>query len=441
MNRNREERSISETKSVCPECGAVIAARIVEREDGAYMKKTCPEHGDFDLRIHDNPVFLRKCLEGTSPTPDEILHCDMAGCITCGRHLDYVKTIVIDVTERCNLNCTACFTNANSRASREPSIDEITSRLSLLKHRPGIQLFGGEPTLRKDLPEIIHAITSLGFTVKLASNGINLADAGYARELRAAGLEWVLLQFDGFSDDIYKITRGRELADIKKQAVDALSAAEIKICLVCMVVKGVNDGALGALVDYMMERDAVMQVGCVVLSTVGRNGFEPECATTAFDVLTALERETHGRVRVEDFMRFRAVANGLFKLTGKRDFQQKSCFHTLMLHGRGARGYVPVTRYLTPGGAILNLPGLVQFCAAVMKNRKWDTIRPTSKIKLITVEEFRGHDTIDLMEANRCNKVYMAGRGYIPACIYNTMYRPLCWLGEGTESREAAARP
>ncbi len=399
----------------------------MERAGHVVDVKSCPEHGRFETVIQDDPVFFKRCLAGCSDTPPEFLECDIKGCLECDRHLDHVKTIMIDVTERCNLSCPACFTNTHTRKSREPSVEEIVGRLKVLKNRPTVLLCGGEPTLRDDLPEIIRRITELGFVVKVASNGIRLRDREYVRALRDAGLGWVLLQFDGFSDDIYRVTRGRELVGVKEEALEALGGSGIKVCLACMVVKGLNDGEIGRIVDLMMKSENIMHLGCTVLSCVGRDEFGGEFATTARDVLSAAERETGGRIRVDDFMRTRSIGNLLFRLTGNRDFQQKSCFHMLLLHKRGD-GYLPVNRYFSPPSAIANFGGFLRLALLWGALRHWDAISVTGKVKLFTVEEFRARNTIDLIEANRCNKVYMSDRGYIPPCIYNTKYRSRAWL-------------
>jgi len=46
-----EEQVLSETESVCPECLTRILATRVARGDDVYLKKTCPEHGDFSTVI------------------------------------------------------------------------------------------------------------------------------------------------------------------------------------------------------------------------------------------------------------------------------------------------------------------------------------------------------------------------------------------------------
>lgn len=425
---------LAETKSLCPDCSAVVPARIVERGSAVFMLKTCPEHGDFDLPLHADAEFYRECVAGGTNVPREFLDCGVTGCLECERHIEHVKTLMIDATERCNLNCTACFTNTHSMDKREPSIAEIRERLLKWKTRTTVLICGGEPTLREDLPELIREITSLGFVVKLASNGIKLCDRGYVQRLKEAGLGWVLLQFDGFSDEIYKKTRCREMAAVKEQALKNLGEAGIKVCLAFMAVKGLNDGEFGRLIDFMMESDHIMHLGCTVLSNVGRDRFGAEHATSGLDVLEAIERGTGGRITVDDFMRARKIGSLMFRLTGNRDFQQKTCFHTMLLHKRKG-GYFPVNRYFQPLAAIRNLGGLIGIGLLYGSLRRWDAIALTGKVKLLTVEDFRPHDTIDLIDANRCNKVYMAERGYIPPCIYNTKYRPHCWLPDGCESK------
>lgn len=429
---DKEEKLISLTRSMCPKCEVVIDARIFERGGSVIQSKTCQDHGDFESVIHDDPEFFRRCMDGTSEVPDEFVACDITGCRDCLRHMDYIKTLMIDVTERCNLNCTACFTNTHTRDSRDPTLEEITSRLAGWKSRPAVLLCGGEPTMRKDLPELINAITSMGFVVKMASNGINLTDADYVRRLREAGLGWVLFQFDGFSDEIYLKTRKKALMGVKEDALKTLSEAGIKVCLACMVVKGINDGEVGKILEYAMKNDFIMHVGCTVLSCVGRDGFPAENSTSAKDVIRAFEKETAGTVTEKDFMQARSLGVLAYRLTGNGNFQQKSCFHTLMIHNRGGRPF-PANRYFNPLTALMNLKGFLQLALLFGRLRNWDAMALSGRVKLLTIEEFREHDTIDLTDANRCNKVYMAENGYIPPCIYNTKYRGEMWQLPGKE--------
>ncbi|MEG2199401.1 MAG: radical SAM protein, partial [Anaerovorax sp.] len=77
--------------------------------------------------------------------------------------------------------------------------------LELGEERPfNIQLSGGEPTVRQDLPEIIAMGRAKGFDyIQLNTNGKRLAqEEGYGKILKKAGVSVAFLQFDGTEDRI-----------------------------------------------------------------------------------------------------------------------------------------------------------------------------------------------------------------------------------------------
>ena len=146
--------------------------------------------------------------------------------------------MILEVTKRCNMHCPVCFASAGECLENgDLSIDEIEKQYDFLMDHGGpfnIQLSGGEPTMREDLPEIIRMGREKGFTFfQLNTNGIRLAqEAGYARKLKKAGLNTVFLQFDGVTDDVYQTLRGRSMIELKEKAVLNCSEAELGIALV-----------------------------------------------------------------------------------------------------------------------------------------------------------------------------------------------------------------
>lgn len=239
------------TRSVCPICLKNIPAALVERNGIIYMEKSCPDHGDFSVAVWrgmsdfdawrgDIPALRRG--EGEE-CPSECGHCKGHPQGSC--------CVLLEVTRRCNLNCRFCFADGSME---EPSLSELKKavRYILSKGKPLIQLSGGEPTLRDDLPELIRYIKENGGKfVQLNSNGLRLAeDREYVKRLADAGLSFVFMQFDGVDDGVYATLRGTPLLDIKKRAIEVCGEYGLGVTLVPTVVRGVNDTQIGDIIRF-----------------------------------------------------------------------------------------------------------------------------------------------------------------------------------------------
>jgi uncharacterized radical SAM superfamily Fe-S cluster-containing enzyme len=217
--------------------------------------------------------------------------------------------VLLEVTDRCNLHCAVCFADSGRHEAEEPSVARISELLERAIAAAGpsnLQLSGGEPTLRDDLPEIVEAARRVGYSfIQVNTNGIRLAaDKRYVQRLAGAGLASVFLQFDGVDDETYRRLRGRALLDEKLRAIENCGAAGLGVVLVPTVVKGVNSGALGAIVQRGVGlAPAVRGVHFQPVSYFGRfpqwNG--DEARFTLPELMRALEAQTGGLVKVSDF--------------------------------------------------------------------------------------------------------------------------------------------
>src|SRR4030042_2264655 len=142
---------IKGTMSFCPECYKRIPAIIGIQNGSIWMEKNCSEHGFFSAMVERDVDFYLKCLNAD-------------------RHQIY-NGYSVEITDRCNLNCEFCYYKKDN-ASKDRSIESILQEVEMVKHFAPIILTGGEPTIRKDFPELIEAIQSISPGVEMLTNGV-----------------------------------------------------------------------------------------------------------------------------------------------------------------------------------------------------------------------------------------------------------------------------
>lgn len=305
---------LADTESVCPVCLATIPAERWAIGDEVRLIKTCPEHGRFStpvwrglasygpwgegVRAHSRPPVTATAVERGCPHD----------CGLCPGHRQQSCCVLLEVTSRCDLACPVCFASAD-RHGTDASLDEIDRWLDVLAAAGGrvhVQLSGGEPTVRDDLPEIVRLIRRRGFDfVQLNTNGVRLAfEPDYVAALAEAGLDCVFLQFDGVDDATHFRLRGARLARLKERAIMRCGEAGLGVVLVPTIVPGVNDRAIGAIVDHAIARmPTVRAVHFQPVAHFGRRPFPPDDADriTLPEIMSALIRHSGGTIGLDDF--------------------------------------------------------------------------------------------------------------------------------------------
>lgn len=245
---------IRKTRSVCPVCLQNLPASLCQDENGhIFLEKSCPEHGSFRTLIWQGTVDFDQWLLGAPPLgKDDGWHCPQ-NCGICPEHDSETCCALLEVTRRCNLRCRYCFADGGTKET-DPDIQEMKKAIRDIVSQCGeplLQLSGGEPILRDDLPELIRYAKEAGCSyVQINTNGIRLAqEPEYARSLAQAGLDIVFLQFDGTREDIYEALRGKPLLQTKLDAIRVCSSFNLGVTLVPTVVRGVNDDNLGELIS------------------------------------------------------------------------------------------------------------------------------------------------------------------------------------------------
>ena len=173
------------TETVCPVCLRKVAGVRTTAGDEVAIEGDCPEHGPWRTPIWRGPPSLAEWapsaatggLEGgcrparglpgadrSAGEPDDhqngAAECP-TGCGLCADHQQSTCTAVVEVTRRCNLRCPVCFAECSADVqTADPGVDSLRSLLRELFVTSGpvnVQLSGGEPTMRDDLPAVVAA--------------------------------------------------------------------------------------------------------------------------------------------------------------------------------------------------------------------------------------------------------------------------------------------
>ncbi|MBB5234935.1 GTP 3',8-cyclase MoaA [Deinococcus budaensis] len=213
-----------------------------------------------------------------------------------------LRDLRISVTDRCNLRCTYCmpaevFGPDHAFLPREEllSFEEIT-RLSRVFVELGVRklrVTGGEPLLRRDLPELIAALSRLPGVqdVALTTNGLLLPRL--ARDLKGAGLGRVTVSLDSLDPQVFGRMNG--LGVWPERVLDGIEAAlqaGLGVKVNTVVQRGVNDAGLRDLWLALRERAVVRFIE--FMDVGNHNGWNLDAVVPSREVLARLSADGTG---------------------------------------------------------------------------------------------------------------------------------------------------
>jgi cyclic pyranopterin phosphate synthase len=178
-----------------------------------------------------------------------------------GRRFPYLR---LSLTQACNFRCSYCLPDGYAADGRPKflALDEIArlvrafAALGMRK----LRLTGGEPSLRKDLPAIIAAVSSTpGIErVALTTNGTHLPR--HVRLWRDAGLTALNVSLDSLDPARFRAITGHDRhAEIIEGVEDALTLGFDAVKLNAVLLRDCNDDELPAWRDYLRDRDVTVR--------------------------------------------------------------------------------------------------------------------------------------------------------------------------------------
>ena len=175
-----------------------------------------------------------------------------------GRRVEYLR---VSVTDKCNLRCVYCMPEEGLPWLRKEKLltyEEIVEVIATMAPLglTRVRITGGEPLVRRDLPELVRMIAAVpGIEdLSLSTNAVLLEE--HSEALRGAGINRVNISLDSLrSDRIDALSRrpgsaGRIMAGI--DAAERVGFEPIKINVVLM--RGRNDDEIADFANLTRAR-------------------------------------------------------------------------------------------------------------------------------------------------------------------------------------------
>jgi len=170
----------------------------------------------------------------------------------------------LSITDSCNFRCSYCLPNGSCidpEAERPLNLDEI---LNLTTAFAGlgvekVRITGGEPTLRRDVVDIISAISAVeGIKqVAISTNGYRLA--GLAPRLAEAGCGAANISLDSLNAGKFATVTGQKTNQDVLDGIDAAISEGMTVKINAVLMKGINDTELPNFLDYVKSNPVTVR--------------------------------------------------------------------------------------------------------------------------------------------------------------------------------------
>jgi uncharacterized radical SAM superfamily Fe-S cluster-containing enzyme len=469
MTLKESERStLGMTTSTCPVCHSLVPAKLVTKENDVYFRKFCVAHGESEVFIRSDvddyirtqryvkPAWKPKTFAGTAAKgcPD--------GCGFCDQHDQHLCMPILEITNRCDLECPCCLNSSGSTGEQwEISRDEFSLVLDSVIDAEGqidvLNLSGGEPLLHPDLLALLDDAAERKeiIRVSISTNGLEfLRNPDLLEEIRSRNVV-VSLQIDGFNNGVYQTLRGCDLIDKKHTVLEALKEMDITTSLTMTAAAGVNDDQFPEMLQLLFgEKHIVsLMIQPMVFAGRAREMTGRIKRLTIPDIVRRIGEAGHPGIATKDFVPLPCshplcFSLAFYLMTADGDAVSLSrltdastmldCLSNRVFFGLDVDEHEKLKQLvydlwsgpsaLAPDSAAV-LQSLRQILRSISEASTEGGFDPRKvfeaaerSVKSIFIHAFQDVDTFDMSRIRRCCQAYPQRDGrLIPACVRNVL--------------------
>lgn len=347
-----------------------------------------------------------------------------------------IGCVALEITQRCNLDCTLCYLSEQSESVKDIPMEEIFRRIDQIKLQFGasndIQITGGDPTLRKrsELMEIVRYIRKIGMRPTLMTNGI-AATRDMCEELVKNGLNDIAFHVD-LTQERKGYKTEMELNKFRKDYIERVRGLPIAVIFNTTVFKD-NFHEIPDLIRFFKANtDVVGMASFQLQADTGRGVLKKRDEVISLETVSEKIQEGAGIPISFDTARIGHPKCHKYGLTLEANgklfdfFDDPTLFNMLIEKTRTLE--LDRTNKVKLAKNVINWLGqnpdflfpAFKFAFRKLMEMKWDILKARRVGKLsFFIQNFMDASSLELDRIHACSFMVMTPQGPISMCMHN----------------------